>query len=147
MLLSKWVGRWNMLFLEHKEIYEGLYFLLSGGRYNCQWWVSALYKRGSQLPDSPWDDFLGIIHSHNKDRRKVASTRQFIKAQVNALGGRASKFLAVEPAPRLFWNWINLGLSGQGRAVTHSGVVSNRGCFQSSGKLLPQVGREEFLIL
>lgn len=31
--------------------------------------------------------------------------------------------------------------------MTDSGVVSNGGCFHSFGKLLPQVGKGEFLIL
>ena len=74
-------------------------------------------------------------------RRKVANTKQFIKVKVHSQGGRAGRFCEVESAPRLFWDWTLLGLSGLGGAVVYGGVVFNEGCFQSFGKFLPQFGR------
>lgn len=46
--------------------------------------------------------------------------------------------------PRLFWDWILLGLSGLEGAVRYSGVVCNGDCLQSFGKLFPQIGRGVF---
>jgi len=54
-------------------------------------------------------------------RRRVASAKQFIKVKVHSQGGRAHRFLEIQLAPRLFWNWILLGLFGLGGAVTCRG--------------------------
>lgn len=50
----------------------------------------------------------------------------------------------MELVPGLFGDLVSLGLSGLGGAVTESGVVSQGGCFQLFGKLLPQVSRGVF---
>lgn len=68
----------------------------------------------------------------------------FIKAKVHHEGGRAIRFSEVEPASRLFWDWVLLGLSGLRGAMTYSGVVSDGGCVQSFGEFLPQVVRMSF---
>ena len=50
-------------------------------------------------------------------------------------------FHEVELALTLFWDWIFLGLFEVGGPSTCSGLISNGGCFQSFGGLLPHVGK------
>lgn len=93
----------------------------------------------------PTRKFIWRTCTGNKTaRRNVASTKQFIQVKVHSKGGRAGRFLEMQLASRLFWNWILLVLFGLGGAVTYSGVVSNGYCFQSFGRLHPQVMKGSF---
>lgn len=84
----------------------------------CEWRSMSL--------DSPRKDFVRI-RPQNKDSRRESSERKAVGERVGA--------------PRLFWDWILLGSSGLGGAVTTVGcsltveAVSNH-----LGGLLPQVG-------
>ena len=57
--------------------------------------------------------YMGIQARIKTAIREVASTKQFIKVKVHSQGWRAGRFWEVELAPRLFEDWILLGLSGQ----------------------------------
>ena len=64
----------------------------------------------------PHEIYMGI-HTQIKARRKVASTKQFIKSKAHSQGGRAGSFYQEEPAPSLFGEWILLGLCGLGERL------------------------------
>lgn len=83
-----------------------------------------------------WGSTLGIKTA----RRKVASTK-FIEAKVHSQGGGAGRFPERLGCFGIGYDWVISGLVGAGR---NCGVVSNRGCFQSFGGLLPQVVRGSF---
>ena len=86
------------------------------------------------------DNHAGI----KKAKRKVTSTKQFVKARVHSQGGRRGGLFEVEPALGCFGIGYLLCLSGLGGALSYHGVVSNGGCSQSFGELLPQIGRGSF---
>lgn len=86
----------------------------------------------------------GSVLRLKRARRKVVSTKHFIKAKVQSQCVRVGRFSRVGPAPRLFWDWILLVLSELVGAVMYPEMVSNGGYFQSFGKFLPQVGRGSF---
>lgn len=61
----------------------------------------------------PRENIYVTIHAGVKTaRRKVVSTKHFIKAKVQSQGGRAGRLPTVEPDPRLSWDWILLVFSG-----------------------------------
>lgn len=70
-----------------------------------------------------------------------------IRAKVQSQGGIAGSIYKVELAPRLFWDWLLLGLSWLDRAVKYSeggssgAPTKGGGSLQLFGKLPPQVGR------
>lgn len=57
----------------------------------------------------PPQDLHGDHAQIKTARRKVESTKQFIKVEVNSQG-----FPKVQPGPMLFWGWMLLGVSGLG---------------------------------
>ena len=79
---------------------------------------------------------MGICAPMKTARRKAVSTKQCIKAKTHSQGGRANGIWLMEPDPRIFWDWILLGLSELGGAETCSGVVPTGGCLQATVGLL-----------
>lgn len=69
------------------------------------------------------------IHSNKDSQRKVASAEQFIKVKVYSLGERVGRFLEVEPALWLFWDWIFVVSLGWEEFCHSMGVFSNGSCF------------------
>lgn len=79
-------------------------------------------------------------------RRKVAGTKQFIKAKVYSQGGRVVKFPVVDPALGCFEIGYLLSLrGGKSCDIQYIGWWSlEGGCVLSFGGLLPQVGMGSF---
>ena len=68
----------------------------------------ALCEWSSRSLDSPNDDLREDLCWNKEGQRE--SSKQFIKAKVQSQGGRMGRLCKVEPAPRLFGDWILLGL-------------------------------------
>ena len=113
---------------------------------SCYWWESLCCVNGGLalgfLPKRRfmWGSALRIKIA----RGKVASTKQFIKEKVHSEDRIEGRFPGVKLTPRLFGDWILWDLSGLGRAVTYSKVVSKGGCLQSFWGLFPQHGWGSF---
>ena len=87
----------------------------------------------------PHEKIYVKIHALIKTARRKVASAMLSRRESGQFGAR--------------WNWplgcfgirCLLGHSGLGGAKSHSGVVSNGGCFQSfGGGLLTQVGRGSF---
>ena len=55
--------------------------------------------------------------------RRATRSKKVIKVKAHSQGGKPVRFCEVEPAPRLFWTWILLGLSGLEGAVVDSKYI------------------------
>ena len=79
-------------------------------------------------------------HVRIRDQDPKWKQKAGLLKQRHIIAGRAGGIPWGGAGP-LFWDWIFLGLFEVGGHSTCSGLISNGGCFQSFGGLLPQVGK------